>query len=192
MDMKYKIEIFSEWHCGSGLSAGADTDVLAIKDVDGMPYIPGKTMKGLFREAVEDLMDLRAESEGTEEVFHRAFGYFNDKGDVEKGCVFFSNAELPEKHRRRIKEDHVQRFLYRRIASTAIGQNGVALANSLRSMETVVPCTLEGVIKDLPDEMEGLIRDAARFIKRLGRNRNRGLGRCDISIIEPKEKEEQA
>ena len=47
-ELNYKIEFFSEWHCGSGLSAGADIDALAIKDSDGLPYIPGKTLRLLM------------------------------------------------------------------------------------------------------------------------------------------------
>ena len=49
MDITYTIEFFSYWHCGSGLSAGADVDSLVIKDAIGMPFVPGKTIKGLIR-----------------------------------------------------------------------------------------------------------------------------------------------
>lgn len=45
MDIKYKIEFFSNWHCGSGLAAGADVDALVVKDCNGLPYVPGKTIK---------------------------------------------------------------------------------------------------------------------------------------------------
>ena len=31
MDIIYKIEFFSDWHCGSGLSSGADVDLLVVK-----------------------------------------------------------------------------------------------------------------------------------------------------------------
>ena len=58
-DLNIKIEFFSPWHCGSGLSAGADADSLVIKDINGLPFIPGKTIKGLIREAVEDYAALR-------------------------------------------------------------------------------------------------------------------------------------
>ena len=50
----YTICFFSPWHCGSGTSAGADVDELVVKDKNGMPYIPGKTLKGLIREAVDN------------------------------------------------------------------------------------------------------------------------------------------
>ena len=58
MDITYTIELFSYWHCGSGLSAGADVDSLVIKDAKGMPFVPGKTIKGLIREAAETLICL--------------------------------------------------------------------------------------------------------------------------------------
>ncbi len=47
-DLTIKIEFFSPWHCGSGPSAGADADSLVIKDINGLPFIPGKTIKGLI------------------------------------------------------------------------------------------------------------------------------------------------
>ena len=46
MEMKYKVEFYSDWHCGSGLSSGSDIDSLVIKDEDGLPFVPGKTLKG--------------------------------------------------------------------------------------------------------------------------------------------------
>ena len=52
-DIKYKITFLTDWHCGSGLAAGADVDALVVKDKERLPYVPGKTMKGLVREAVE-------------------------------------------------------------------------------------------------------------------------------------------
>ena len=55
MRIDYSIEFFSYWHCGSGLAAGADVDELAIKDGDGLPYVPGRTVKGLLRDAAESL-----------------------------------------------------------------------------------------------------------------------------------------
>ena len=58
MDITYNIDFFSEWHCGSGLSGGATTDALLIKDKHNLPFIPGKTIKGLLREAVEDILSL--------------------------------------------------------------------------------------------------------------------------------------
>ena len=59
MKIKYKIEFHTDWHCGSGLAAGADVDALVVKDKNGMPFIPGKTIKGLVREAVEEIRHIQ-------------------------------------------------------------------------------------------------------------------------------------
>ena len=55
--LHYSITFHGDWHCGSGMAAGAELDALVIKDGRGLPYIPGKTIKGLFREQAEMLID---------------------------------------------------------------------------------------------------------------------------------------
>lgn len=55
-NITFAIQFYSPWHCGSGLSAGADVDELVIKDKNGMPFVPGKTIKGLMREAAENYL----------------------------------------------------------------------------------------------------------------------------------------
>jgi CRISPR/Cas system CSM-associated protein Csm3 (group 7 of RAMP superfamily) len=181
-NLSYQITFYSEWHCSSGLSAGADTDALVIKDVHELPYIPGKTVKGLLREAAEELIALSPTYRPLEEAFERSFGAFDDKAHARKGEVFVSNAELSEKERAEILNKDLRRFLYRRFTSTKIDEQGVAQDSSLRSMETVIPCTLHGNILFVAEELEGLLKDAARMIKRMGSDRNRGLGRMSMSI----------
>ena len=51
-------------------------------------------------------------------------------------------------------------------------------------MEVVVPCILYGDILNVPEAIEAEMKNALKYIKRLGQNRNRGLGRCTITIIE--------
>jgi CRISPR/Cas system CSM-associated protein Csm3 (group 7 of RAMP superfamily) len=185
--INYKIEFFSDWHCGSGLSAGADTDALVIKDKDGLPYIPGKTLKGLFREAIEDLLDFQnAKGSDKEELFNQAFGYFENKDDSVKGTLFFSNAQLSQGERTAIVKEHLQYYLFRRLSSTANNDSGIATTGSLRSIQVTVPCTLEASIQTedetISKDLKELLTQAANYIKRMGQNRNRGLGRCRIII----------
>lgn len=206
MDIRYKVTFFSDWHCGSGLAAGADLDALVIKDNQGLPYIPGKTIKGLLREAMEDIIFFRYKVEIDEkksaiDFFTSAFGYFNGKneestpeGAIEehkmvKGHAFFKDAELPVPEQKSIVDEHLQSFLYRTLSNTAIDKNGVAEEHSLRKTEVAVPTELEGEILNLPIEDINsykfrLIKDSFRYIKRMGTDRNRGLGRCDFSVIE--------
>ena len=68
------------------------------------------------------------------------------------------------------------------LRSTSIDEKGIAKDHSLRKIETVVPCKLEGEILNIPDGAEHVLEDAMRYVKRMGTGRNRGFGRCKISI----------
>lgn len=185
-----KIEFFTYWHCGSGLSAGADVDALVIKDNNDFPFVPGKTIKGLIRDAVTDLLEFKYKDFNVG-LLRKTFGNSEDKhfgNDITmcQGEAFFSNVELPETYQRAIKDNHAQQFLFQSISQTAIDDNGIAQNHSLRKIQVTVPCTLEGSINDVPEGMTELLNDACSYIKRLGVGRNRGLGRCEIKIEEAK------
>lgn len=172
--IKYEIEFFSNWHCGSGLAAGADVDALVIKDNNGLPYVPGRTLKGLLREAASTLTD-------DKDTISHIFGVSGDEDNHKTGCSFFGNATLPSAEYQYIVEQGLAPHLYQTFASTKIGENGIAQDNTLRKIETVVPCKLEGEILNVPDGAEKTLEEAMSFIKRMGTGRNRGYGRCKIS-----------
>lgn len=56
--IKYTITFFTKWHSGSGLTSEAIWTPCAHKDKNDLPYIPGRTLKGLLREAAEELVKL--------------------------------------------------------------------------------------------------------------------------------------
>jgi CRISPR/Cas system CSM-associated protein Csm3 (group 7 of RAMP superfamily) len=174
-NIKYKIEFFTDWHCGSGLSSGADLDLLVIKDKDRLPFVPGKTIKGLVREAAEEILKFR------KQPLDEIKNVFGEEGKSQ-GRTFFTNAALPEDMRKAIIKDNLQEYLYRSVASTAIDDNGIAKEHSLRKMQVTVPCTLVGEILDVPEDFVASIENGLKFIKRLGQNRNRGLGRCSFQL----------
>ena len=91
MKITDKIEFHTDWHCGSGLAAGADVDALVVKDENGMPFVPGKTIKGLVREAVSEIRSFKGATE--DEKFVEAFGFFDDK-DKKKKVVCSSRMQL--------------------------------------------------------------------------------------------------
>lgn len=181
-NISYEIKLYSPWHCGSGLSAGADVDALVVKDKNGLPFVPGKTIKGLLREAVEnycEFLQLNKEKE-INEAFGRKEENLDDEGKAKIGICFFGNATMLESEAAIIKEHHVQEYLYTRISSTAIDKNGIAKDNSLRRIEAVVPCTLKGSIYHVEDGFADIMVKSMGMVKRLGQSRNRGMGRCDI------------
>lgn len=179
-DITYTIRFFSRWHCGSGLSAGADVDNLVVKDKNGMPFIPGKTIKGLVREATENYLRLRGDADH-EELLTAAFGTEADiSAGGTTGCMHFSNAKLSDKEYAAIVAAKAQEYLYDKLTTTAIGADGTAKDFSLRSMEVTVPCTLHGQITDVPEQLAAVIENSFGLVKRIGQKRNRGLGRCDM------------
>ena len=187
-NIRYEIEFYSCWHCGSGLSAGSDVDALVVKDKNGMPFIPGKTLKGLVREAMEDYLSLSSKAEGLESSIRVMLGTLDDK-EMAKGTSFFSNASLSKKEYDEIVRCGAQEFMYKSVSSTAINEDGVADDHSLRRTQVVVPCTLEAEILNIPDDMAVTTEKALSMIKRLGLDRNRGLGRCHLRIVETKDTE---
>ncbi len=177
MDIKYEIKFLDYWHLSSGLSAGSKLDSTVVKEDKGLPYIPGKTIKGLVREMASLLGD---------RVFvDTCFGTISEKRAEQKaGECYFSDVKLPGDLTKQIIDNDLQERLYDEIASTMIAQNGIAEDKSLREIEVVVPLTLKGEIENIPSEYEEKMKQSLKMIKRMGLNRNRGLGRCKVCIAE--------
>lgn len=195
--LNYQIEFYDCWNTSSGLSGGALADTLCLKDKNGLPYLPGKTVKGLFREAAELLECLKHEGI-TDAFINHVFGEKERKqGDGSAGqktviaTSFFGNATLNAATAKAILEESTHGKeeslilapqLFEQIATTALEATGLAQKHSLRRTEYALPCTLYGEIMDA-DEYKKPLADCAAFIKRLGLNRHRGYGRCKISFL---------
>lgn len=179
--LTYRIEFFSNWHCGSGQAAGADVDELTIKDRDGLPFIPGRTIKGLLRDECDELSEYNGLSE---DAVKNVFGYFKDKpNEAKKGTAFFSDVCLPDADKKIIIQEGLQSNLYQSVSSTAIDDDGIAKDLSLRKIQTTVPCILEGTIQGVPENFVPNMKLAFGLVKRLGLGRNHGLGRCKITLV---------
>ena len=183
--MKYKINLLSDWHCGSGLSAGVESDAEVLKDDSNLPYIPGKTIKGLLKDALMEMPEHYAPRDMVGKLFGREE---KDKDGMvirtHKGSLFFSNATLCAEEQEEVVPELAE-FLYRNISSTTINENGVAKPKTLRTMEVCIPISLVGEIAGIENEEEKtLIKKAIQWVRHLGVNRNRGLGRCQFIIDE--------
>jgi len=181
MELKYKITLHSLWHCGSGESKGADIDALVIKDDSGLPYIPGKTIKGLIKDGMLTIQDYQPELVQESDI-KIIFGVEGKS----TGFCFFKNAIVPKQIHEFLsseKGDSYKKQLFNKISSTAINSlTGIADEHSLRSIEVTIPMELEGEIIDVPEEFKGKIETAIMLIKNLGVGRNKGLGRCTFSM----------
>jgi len=166
MILKYSLTFYDYWHLSSGLSAGAKLDSSVVKDENRLPYASGKTIKGLVREMLEALR-----GEENLEMLHNCY---------------FSNATLEEKTKKEIVSNKLQDNLYDVIASTKIDSEGIAVDDSLREIEVVIPLTLYGEVRDVEDTFTEYLTKSFQLIKRMGLNRNRGLGRCEFHVEESK------
>ncbi len=192
MTLTYQLKFYDYWHISSGLSAGARLDSTVIKDNDGLPYVAGKIIKGLTREMAELVGDCT--------FVNSCFGgstndgkngrpldkCYDENAKNIQGICYFSNATLDKTTAEQIKTNYLEENLYDIIASTKIGENGIAEDKSLREVEVVIPLTLNGEIRDIPDEYKEKMTRALKMIKRMGLNRNRGLGRCEFIVEECK------
>jgi hypothetical protein len=183
MILNYKLTFLDYWHLGSGLSAGAKLDSSVVKDDDGVPYASGKTIKGLVREMA---LELNYDCQ----FLDGCFGSTSDKDDVcykrksklTSGKYYFTNATLDQTIKEEIVANRLQDNLYDVIASTQL-KDGLAVDDSLREIEVVIPLTLEGKIMDIESEEDcKKLTKSLKMIKRMGLNRNRGLGRCTFEV----------
>ncbi len=175
--IEYTIELLSDWHCGSGLGAGAYIDNLVLRDCKGRPFVPGKTLKGLARENAELLVSLdKANEKKNKGKLNRIFGVSSAEDSRYKDDgVFFESATSSDD----IKTRTIQQICID-------DRTGTTKDGSLRSLEVSEPCILSGVIYDIDDDCVELVQNSMMMIKRLGLNRNRGLGRCKINVSKKK------
>ena len=170
--MKYKVTFLDYWHIGSGISGGSRVDSTVLKDENNLPFIPGKTIKGLIREMAEEVFGEKSEF---------VIEYFGDE-ETKIGKAYFSNCYLDENTQKGIIANKLSNNLYEIIASTKIAENGIAEDYSLREIEVTIPLTLYGEIKNIDDKKDEF-KKLLKMVKRMGLNRNRGLGRCEIEEV---------
>ena len=182
MTINYELKFFDYWHVSSGLSGGAALDSYVIKDSAGLPYVPGKTIKGLVREAAELFWD--------QGDIDKCFGSRGGKGeqknndDTTQAQCYFSSATIDEKIAAEITSNKLERNLFEIISATKIDENGTAVDKSLRDIEVILPITLIGKIENIDDKFASNLKRALKSVKQMGLNRNRGLGRCEFKVKE--------
>jgi len=186
-----RIELLSYWHAGTGLRRGGDADALVLHDTAGLPYLPGRTVKGLLREGV--CLAASCASGLPKNADELVFGR-EDRQELLSRLVV-GDAKIPDDKLGqwlRKSEDAVRETLFDSIASTALTDNGLAKDNSLRVVEVCLPLTLVAGIKwdeTILDPALGtvtateVLQTGALLIRSLGSHRHRGLGRCAVELV---------
>lgn len=199
--VRLTIDVCSFWHPGSGEGAGYGADRTARRDHDGLPFIAGRTLKGILRDAVQ-----RAESlgwyreEGADEpITDTLFGReANDSHGSRPGLLRVGNATLPDEVVTYLGQDtstarHLRQQLFGVVYSVALDdERGVAKDQALRSIEVVVPLALGAEIAVLPTHWQAqhrvharwreLLEQALPLVRSVGSWRSRGLGRAALTL----------
>lgn len=179
------IQIHNYWHAGSGKGRGADVDAVVLKSDAGLPYLPGRTVKGLLREGLQTCEDAGLVKTGRTDALFGTAAKEGKPDSSKSGLLFFGNAELPETAWLSSSAGApLQKALFTTLASTKIDENGIALDKTLRSIEVVVPVTLVAPIEG-PDQDSHWFEDiskACHLVRAIGSHRTRGLGRCTCEI----------
>lgn len=191
MDIRYKITFHSPWHCGSGETRGADLDAVVLRDNEGFPYIPGKTMKGIIKDGMLDSLGKDDPDENINLIFGKETNT-NLKWDGIQGMCHFTDAIFSDKLKSELKKktnngNSLLELIFLKSTSTAINDFGTADEHSLRSIELVAPAVLYGKVLNVPADSIITFEIAFKMIKRMGMGRNRGYGRCTVEIIKTDE-----
>ncbi len=172
----YRLQFNSYWHAGGKGGSTKEVDNAVLKDKNGLPYIGGKTMKGLIKDAANFIntydKDLVSDAFMTTVFYEKDKAYINED-EVKNN---FSSATLSPT----ISEAYAH-LLFHKKSSTAIVTNKQAKKHSLRTTEVTVPLVLEGSIANFTgDDM--MLENSFKALKKLGEKRFKGLGRCQIEI----------
>lgn len=189
-----KLAISSYWHAGTGAGQGALLDSVVEKDKLGLPYLPGRTLKGILRDAVYRWEGFGGYKDmaGQGSITELLFGVWGDEGkETTQGIVRVGSAEMERDFRQAI-EHHSERsqlvsYLYTEYFSTAIdSKTGTAVEKSLRGVELVIPMDLYADISlldhtDISLDVFALLEQAFPLVQAVGKQKNRGLGRTELS-----------
>ena len=200
-----QVEILEFWHAGSSRGSGVAADASCLRDRDGLPYLPGRHLKGLVRDAVDrcPLVEGRVAGKKAEQVLEALFGSRGVVHDSKRkepeieertarGALAFGNAVLPEALRFELRhgEKRLVPHLFTGLSQTAVEHGtGVAETRSLRRTEVVVPLTLQATVEWVGAEPESawpwqaILKDALPLVMAVGRMRSRGLGRCRMRLL---------
>lgn len=176
----------SYWHAGTGRGEGARLDAVVARTADGLPLLPGRSVKGLMREGVQILEDGGHVQAGTTaRLFGAAAAEHDRRFDSTPGELRFSDAVLDDPSVLGLSAD-ARSGLFDEVASTRIAENGLAQDETLRRIEVAVPLTLHAVAEsDQDGAWIGVLTQAAPLVRAAGSGRHRGMGRVSVTVTAP-------
>ena len=177
------------WAVGSGKGGGNEVDNRIDLDSDGFPYVPGKMLKGLIKDACRRLKNA---GNSSYDFVDELFGSSKDseglnRTETASGKIFISDARLSPSLRQALLQDKrraARDNLTRNIYSTAIDETGTAKNETLRGYEVAVPMVLKSVLECdcQKEELDCIKLAASKLVYAVGSHKSRGLGEVSIEF----------
>lgn len=172
--------MLSEWIVAGGQEGFSGADNAPLRDADGLPYLPARSLRGLLLHACKQV-----ESNLGLEICGGLFG-----GEGRKGQLRLGEALLPADLRREVLEadgeerTSLKEDFYTDVSRTRIDpDSGTAAAHSLRTMQVGIPGLVFLARVEVPDTTGlRLIGYGAGLVRHVGAKRYRGLGRCRMQL----------
>lgn len=196
--MMLRVDIRSYWHPGTGRGLGTQLDAITHRNAYGLPTLPGRTLKGLLRDAVARWEQFGGFSHLQPQPLSRAEQLFGPRGidgaQTWPGLLRVGDARLTAADEAHLCADPTLREgLYHSHFATAVEhKTGAAKEKTLRGVELIAPLTLFAEITtvgaaaqvELIDQWPDLLRAALPLVRAVGAHRSRGLGRAVLTLEE--------
>lgn len=182
---------------GDGVAGLVDREV--ERDADGLPFLRGRTLKGLLAEECANLLcalELQGRAGSWTQIAYRMFGQPGSTIE-DTGALRVGDACLPESLRVAIKiavnkgdltADEVLESLTAIRRQTSMNEHGAPEKGSLRSLRVVLPGTVFEATLDFaeaPDDQTlALLAACTLAWRRAGTGRNRGRGRLRAYVLD--------
>lgn len=199
-----ELRMLSDWHVGAGYGEGV-VDRAVLRDVYGLPYVPGKTLRGVLRDSCEDIAT--ALDEGLRGSWQSLLDeIFGDQPALQgspadrapmRGRLRVSNACYPAAVRSAVSGQPglVGAATFVKPGVRVSARSGRAVPRHLRFDEMArtgarLRATLALELPDGPDgsrsrAMFALLLAALTRLEAVGGKRRRGAGRVEARIVDP-------
>lgn len=182
IDARIEVTFDAEWLVAGGESSLGTADLAPMKDAEGLPFIPGRSLRGVLREAVCIVDDCVGGSWATELFGERLVA--GGPHHYREGTVRVGNALLVRELAAACSNPDTRRDLYAAVRRTALTADRVAKRHTLRELEVCIPGLMLVADVETPDEQSlKVLAFACGLVRSLGHGRSRGLGRCRLSVV---------
>ncbi len=192
-----KICFKSDWHIGTGAGLPGIADNLQIRDRDGFPFIPGRSLRGVMRDAHRELHKLdhiRQDIDMSPEYVWGTFKHEQQDSVSEAGIWQISNGEinpvlrqsimvLPVNERKtilneftytasRIALDENHRVKEHHLGFIEVGRKGLEFTFTVSRRDG----------RELSDGERRLLRLILLYVRHIGGTRRRGKGLAELYL----------